>query len=94
MTTDADQLPVLSVMRSLPGVPFMPVKPRPVSEAPPDPLLLPIEDVAAMLGVSWDKVYRLVRDGALPSRYIGSRRVIEATAVHEYVASLPTERGA
>lgn len=47
-----------------------------------------------MLSVSWDTAYRLVRDGVLPSRYIGSRRVVEANAVRDYVASLPTERGA
>lgn len=72
----------------------MPVKSRPVSDAPPEPLLLGVEDVAAMLGVSWDKAYRLVRTGDLPSRYIGSRRMVPADAVRDYVDQLPTERGA
>jgi excisionase family DNA binding protein len=73
----------------------MPVKSRPVAEAPPEPLLLPIEDVAAMLGVSWDTVYhRLVKTGVLTSRYIGARRLIDAESLRTYVEQLPTERGA
>lgn len=72
----------------------MPVKARPVSETPPEPLFLDIADVAAMLAISWDKAYRLVRDGELTSRYIGSRRVVDVESVREYAAALPTERGA
>ena len=72
----------------------MPVKPRPVSESPPEPMVLSIADLASTLRVSWDAAYRLVRDGVIPSRYIGSRRVVNPSDVRAYVESLPTERGA
>lgn len=54
-------------------------------------LLLKPEEAAEQLRVGRDRVFELIRTGALPSVKIGNSRRIRATDLERYVASLPAE---
>ena len=47
-----------------------------------------IPEVAEVLNVSRSKVYKLMKEGALPSVHIDRTRLVRETDLHTYVASL------
>jgi excisionase family DNA binding protein len=49
------------------------------------PLLLRVEQVAALLNLSRSGVYELIRSGALPSLLVGHRRRLVRTEVEAWV---------
>jgi excisionase family DNA binding protein len=55
------------------------------------PRLLTTEQAAAALGVSPETVKRLIKNGDLQSRLIGSARRIPVEAVEAYVMTLPAD---
>jgi excisionase family DNA binding protein len=55
---------------------------------PLEPLLYRVTDVAALLAISPNKVYQLVKDKRLHSVRVGGAIRIPATAVMDYLASL------
>jgi excisionase family DNA binding protein len=62
-------------------------------DAPVAPLLYSVPQVAQALAMSRAGVYELLRDGRLPSRYLGSRRYVPADALHAFVDALPDTPG-
>jgi excisionase family DNA binding protein len=56
------------------------------------PLLLPLLDAFAQLGIGRSKGYELISDGSIATVYIGSRRLVARTELERFVATL-TERG-
>lgn len=61
-----------------------------------EPLLVSVKEAARLLGVSPWNVYQLLgsesEPGAIPSRYIGRRRLILKADLDKFVAGLPTAR--
>jgi hypothetical protein len=55
----------------------------------PDPLLVSIRDMEAMLGISRRKVYELLNSGDVECRYIGRRRLVLMASLREFVDGLP-----
>jgi excisionase family DNA binding protein len=52
------------------------------------PLLYPMAEAAALLGISRSNVYQLLRDGRLTSVRIGSRRLIPRASLESFVDGL------
>ncbi|WP_235952203.1 helix-turn-helix domain-containing protein [Crateriforma spongiae] len=61
---------------------------RPLIESADTPRLVPAESMAALIGVSPATLARLVRDGKVPSKQVGRRRLFDPDAV---IAALPGE---
>jgi len=57
------------------------------------PLLLTINQVAALLNLGRTKTYEIVRSGTLKSYKIGSRRLIRREDVDRYVDFIVREQG-
>lgn len=61
-----------------------------------EPILVSVKEAARLLGVSPWNVYQLLGNdeepGALPSRYIGRRRLILKADLDSFVSDLPTAR--
>jgi excisionase family DNA binding protein len=53
-----------------------------------EPLLLPISDAAATLGIGQTKLWELIADGTLPTVNIGRRRLVPHAALEKYVRDL------
>ena len=58
-----------------------------------EPLLIGVESAATALGVKRSKLYELIATGSLKSVKVGTRRLIPAEALHEFVALLEAEQG-
>lgn len=58
---------------------------------PAPTLLLTVEEAAEQIRCGRDRIFDLIRDGQLPSKKIGARRLIAYTALVEYVKNLPDE---
>ena len=58
-----------------------------------EPLLIGVETAATALGLRRSKLYELIATGRLKSVKVGTRRLIPADAMHEFVASLEAEQG-
>ncbi len=56
------------------------------------PLLLTINQVAALLNLGRTKTYEIVRSGKLKSYKFGSRRLIRREDVSRYVESMASEQ--
>ena len=56
---------------------------------PLDALLIPAQRAFALIGCRNTKGYELIAAGKLVARKLGTRTVIEAESLREYVASLP-----
>ena len=61
-----------------------------VAEHREPPLLYPMAEAAAMLGISRSNLYGLLRAGRLCSVRIGSRRLIPRASLETFVESLAT----
>ena len=48
------------------------------------PLLISVERSAELLGISRSKAYALCDEGAIASRYVGTRRMVLAQSVHDF----------
>lgn len=63
---------------------------QPAQTQPPvsgiEPLLVSVNEAARILGVSPWSCYKLLRDGKIDSRHIGSRRMVKVESLREYVA--------
>lgn len=57
-----------------------------------DPLLVGVNDAAAMLGVSRWAIYQLIKGEQIESRWLGQRRLIVVESLRSYAAGLPAER--
>lgn len=53
------------------------------------PLLVPRAEAFAAIGVGTTKGYELVNEGKLVARKLGSRTMITAASLHQFVESLP-----
>ena len=53
------------------------------------PLLVPIADAFAMIGVGHSKGYALLRDGLIRARKLGAKTLIEVESLRAFVANLP-----
>lgn len=54
-----------------------------------DPILVPVDEAARLLGIGETLVRSLIRVGDLPARKIGRRTVVEHAGVVAYAAALP-----
>ncbi|HLI00657.1 MAG TPA: helix-turn-helix domain-containing protein [Acidimicrobiales bacterium] len=54
--------------------------------APPDPLMVPIETAAEMLGLGRTTTFTLIKTGELPTITVGRRRLVPVDAVRKFVA--------
>jgi len=52
------------------------------------------KEAARLLGLSRNHVYELLNQDAIESRYIGKRRLVMVSSLHDFIAALPTERDA
>lgn len=52
------------------------------------PLLLKVEETAALLNVSRTRVYSLLRDGSLKSVKVGGRRLVPREAIEAFINEL------
>lgn len=59
-----------------------------------DPIFVSVKGAAEALSLSRAQVYDLLNDGAIDSRYQGSRRLVVVESLREYADSLPTGRAA
>jgi excisionase family DNA binding protein len=59
------------------------------SYAEPRPALLTVNEVARVLAISRDSVYRLVRSGALPSVRVGERLRFRPEQIEAYLDRSP-----
>lgn len=66
------------------------VQPATDSPAADEPLLHTLAEAAEKLSISYWVMYRLARDGAIPSVYQGRCRYVTPQALRDYVANLPT----
>lgn len=64
------------------------VRPFPESQPHPDPLAVSVCVAADMISVGRTTMFGLVRDGAIPSMKIGSRRIIRVADLKEYLEQL------
>lgn len=60
----------------------------------PERRLYSVPDLAILLNLSERKVWRLIGDGTIESRYSEGSRRIPDWALEEYLKNLPTERAA
>lgn len=61
-------------------------------ETPTAPLHVSVKEAAAILGLSRNQTYRLLDQGSIESRYVGTRRLVVLDSLHSFARSLPTER--
>jgi excisionase family DNA binding protein len=59
------------------------------ARALPDTLLTPAQRAFAVLGVGNTTGYKLIAEGKIVARKLGSRTMIETESLKAYVASLP-----
>lgn len=59
-----------------------------------EPLFVSPKEAARLLGLSRNHVYDLLKEGAIESRYLGKRRQVVVSSLHDFIESLPAERGA
>lgn len=58
-----------------------------------EPVLLPIwPDTAQLLGVGRSTVFRLIKEGKLPTVRLGRRRLVPADAIRDFPARLAAEQ--
>lgn len=57
---------------------------------PPEPLFISVKEAAIMLGVSRNHMYGLLDMQLIESRYMGRRRLVLVSSLHEFIAGLPT----
>jgi excisionase family DNA binding protein len=57
-----------------------------------NPLLLTINQVAALLNLGRTKTYEIVRSGKIKSMKVGSRRLIRPEDVQKYVAEVSEDQ--
>ena len=62
------------------------------SEVDLAPVLVSVKQAAQMLGISPWSCYQLLDEGAIVSRYIGRRRLVEVESLRAYAQALPTVR--
>jgi excisionase family DNA binding protein len=55
-----------------------------------DKLLLDIPDAASVLSISRSALYELLAEGSIKSVKTGKRRLVVASSLHDWIASLPT----
>lgn len=58
------------------------------------PVFVSTKEAARLLGLSRNHVYNLLNAGAIQSRYLGKRRQVVVSSLHEFAANLPEQRGA
>jgi excisionase family DNA binding protein len=59
---------------------------------PPEPLFISVKEAAMVLGISRNYMYSLLDMGLIESRYMGRRRLVLLSSLHDFVASLPEVR--
>lgn len=56
---------------------------------PPEPLLISVQEAAALLGISRNYMYGLLDEQLIECRYMGRRRLVLKTSLEDYVEHLP-----
>lgn len=62
-----------------------------LSESTDVPLALSVEDAAALIGVKPYRMYELCKGGAIESRKIGGRVLVDRASVIAFYRALPRE---
>ena len=87
--------PPAPVSTPAPAEPAAVTRVAPATSVPPVArVVLTLEEACRALTIGRTKMYQLLNSGALPSRYIGRRRVVLAADIEAFLATLPTERAA
>jgi excisionase family DNA binding protein len=89
----------IDVLEQIASEPFQPPqKPKPETpsvpaptavEIPPDKLTYTIKEAAAALGVGRTTLWRAVSDGKLPAVKFGSRTLIPADGLRQWISAMP-----
>ena len=90
----------IDVLEQIASEPFQPprktapdapsVTPAPPPEIPPEKLTYTMKEAAAALGVGRTTLWRAISDGKLAALKLGSRTLIPADALPQWVASMPS----
>jgi excisionase family DNA binding protein len=70
------------------------IPPPPVDIPPLRPLLLTVHEAGILLGCDDAATWRLVRQGVIPARRLGSRVLVPREQLEEFVRRLPPYPGA
>jgi excisionase family DNA binding protein len=76
--------------KTLPEAPS--VTPAPPREIPPEKLVYTTKEAAAALGIGRTTLWKAISDGRLAALKLGSRTLIPADALRQWIASLPQSR--
>ena len=76
--------------KTAPDAPSIP--PPPPREIPPEKLVYTTKEAAAALGIGRTTLWKAISDGRLAALKLGSRTLIPADALRQWIASLPQSR--
>lgn len=76
--------------KTVPDAPSIP--PPPSREIPPEKLVYTTKEAAAALGIGRTTLWKAISDGRLTALKLGSRTLIPADALRNWLASLPQSR--
>lgn len=59
-----------------------------------EPIFVSVQEAADALNITRGEMYKLAKGGQVASSLLGRRRLVSVQSLHDYAASLPTEREA
>lgn len=54
-----------------------------------DPIFISVKQMAVMLNIGRSQAYALLNSGAIESKYIGRRRLVDVTSLRAFADALP-----